>query len=97
MTFTAKNINDPQWTPGTYTFRISAIAGINLDVTASFDIELTMGCSVLKSELIWNVPQVETNTLIMRHYLPGWVDGANEYFPVHSSVANPVIETNVSC
>ena len=56
LTFTAKNINDPQWTPGTYTFRISAIAGINLDVTASFDIELTMGCSVLKSELIWNVP-----------------------------------------
>lgn len=72
LTFRSSNQASFAYPPDSYTYRISAVAGTNSDITQTFDVIVTTSCTVDVSEFNWLVPLYETKEFIRRFYDTNW-------------------------
>ena len=71
--FHSSDFSDAKYPPGTYTLRITAVAGTVSDVSQSVDVVITLECGLYDTDFIWasHINTAETQTVPRLDYIPG--------------------------
>ena len=70
--FTSSDSHNSEYPDGTYTVRVSAVAGTSLDVINYVEFTMELSCILAEDEFPWEKPLFVLTKIIRRDYLPDY-------------------------